>query len=72
MDIILPRKRDKCNNMIGFVELSSQVAAQRMFEVMKGKKFKGNKLDLLLVQRVENKNDPYRPRKESKEEWNKF
>lgn len=50
LDIILPKKRDKCNNMIGFVKVKNEEVAHSIIKALKYKKLLGSKMDLKVVQ----------------------
>lgn len=55
MDIILPRKRDKWNNRIGFVKVQSEKEALRAIELMKDIKLGGVKMDIMLARKFQKK-----------------
>lgn len=48
-DIILPRKRDKRGNMIGFIKFGSEMEALRGLERLQHKKLLGRKIDLRIA-----------------------
>lgn len=50
MDIILPKKRDKFNNIIGFVKVKNLDEAKKVSRGLKEKLLIGNKLSLQLVE----------------------
>ena len=49
MDIILPRKRDRRNNRIGFVKVQTEQEAIRAVKVLAHTKFEGVRMDILLA-----------------------
>ncbi|WOH09103.1 hypothetical protein DCAR_0728558 [Daucus carota subsp. sativus] len=49
VDIILPRKRDRRNNRIGFVKVQEMEAAIRAIKALKEMRFDGVKLDIVLA-----------------------
>ncbi|KAL1818682.1 hypothetical protein ACET3Z_013551 [Daucus carota] len=55
MDIILPRKKDRRNNKIGFVKVQSEQEAIRAVEVLAHMKFEGVRMDIMLAGKNEKK-----------------